>query len=98
MSYFTRNGYARVYCENESDVRKVEGIMKALNDEYEEVTLFPEGIVAPFSRYPELIFVEQYDKLSKEYLAAACWAHGVKVWILDNCRKPTIGKPYLREW
>lgn len=78
----TRKGYARIYVANPQDVPRVESLIKEL-DEF-EFDYLPDGMVAPFSEYPKLVYTGKFDGLCMSRLTAECWKRGMFIWACDN--------------
>lgn len=82
MRNFTRKGYGRIYVANAEDCLRVEGIMESM-DEFEYQYL-PQGFIAPFSAYPELVYTGKFDGLDLNKFTAECFRQGIYIWCCDN--------------
>ena len=78
----THKGYARIYCENPSDIQKVKAIIKEL-DAF-EYDYLPRELITAFSEYPKLTYTHKFSDIDMNYLTALCWSQGIKIWVLDN--------------
>lgn len=81
MKTLTHKGYARIYCETAADVSKVEDIIEEM-DEFES-TYLPDGMIAPFSQYPNVKYTGKFSDLDMDDLTALCWSRGIKIWVFD---------------
>ena len=79
----TRKGYGRIYVQKDDAILAVEGILRDL-DEYEFDGYYPKGLVAHFSKYPEVIYLYKFDDICMNQLTAICWKKGIAIWVFDN--------------
>lgn len=89
---FTRKGYGRIYVENESDIQSVKDAIKEMDEC--EFDYLPDGLIAPFSEYPNVVYTGKFDDLNLDLLTAKCWTNGIKIWCLDNGRSDFVDEPY----
>ncbi len=82
MNKFTKNGWGRIYVVHEKDVARVNEIIKEINPF--EFAYMSNVIVAPFSEYPLLCNVQDFDVVDLDRLTARCWRGGIPIFCLDN--------------
>lgn len=75
-------GYGRIYCESGEHVKEVETIIEKIVGAF-EFSYMPEGIVAPFSEYPKVVYTHKFDDWDTNNLTAYCWKRGIKIWVFD---------------
>lgn len=46
----------------------------------------PKNLVAPFSEYPEVVYIGKFSDLCIDTITAECWKLGIKIWVFDNGR------------
>lgn len=81
MVTFTQKGWGRIYVAKEEDVTRVCDIIKEI-DSFEWIYMH-DFLVAPFSEYPILCNVQEFD-VDLTLLMAKCWEEGIYVFCLDN--------------
>ena len=80
---FTRKGYGRIYVHDISRIEDVKDIIKQM-DEY-EFSYMPKEMIAPFSKYPEVIYTHKFDVLNLDALSAICASRGIFIFCFDSC-------------
>jgi len=78
----THKGYGRIYCEQVSDIDKVKDVIKGM-DSF-EYSYLPDKMIAPFSQYPDVVYVGKFSDLDMDKLTATCWSMGIKIWVFDS--------------
>ena len=78
-SPFTYKGYGRIYVKKEEDIKKVENILKSL-DEF-EFDYYPEGLVTTLDYYPNVIYVGKYEPNFN--IEDECISKGIQVFVFD---------------
>ena len=82
MTTPTRKGYGRLYCENPEHIPVIKEVMRQLS--LFEFDYMPDGFIAPFSEYPDLVYLGKFDEMDMNAVVAQCWRLGARVWYCDN--------------
>lgn len=77
-----RKGYGRIYVHDEKNIKEVKKIIKEL-DEF-EYDYLPDGFIAPFSSYPEVVYTHKFCDLDMDKLTAVCWGRGIFIWVFNS--------------
>jgi len=81
MNTLTRKGFGRIYVENEGDIDKVKAIIEKMDAlEYDYL---PDGLIALYTDYPDVVYTHKFDDLDMDALTAICWARGIHIWVFD---------------
>lgn len=88
---FSRKGYGRIFVEKESDVQKVEDIIREL-DEYEFDHYYPTGnymggknerLVAVYSKENyKSIYVGKFDEMDISQVLSKAWEQGIHCFVV----------------
>lgn len=97
MRTFTRKGFGRIYCEAERQVEIIAATIK-LMDAF-EYDYLPEKLIAPFSEYPNVVYLGKFDALDVDALTAICWQNGIHMWAFDAGHEqfPSAVKPITED-
>lgn len=82
MGTLTHKGFGRIYCENVEDIKKVDTIIKEL-DEFEYGYL-PDRMITTYDQYPEVVYTGKFSDMDMNKLTSECWKRGIKVWVFDS--------------
>ena len=81
MNTLSRKSYGAIYVLKEEDIPKVKDIIKKM-DEF-EFDYLPDGLIKPFSDYPDVAYTHKFNDLDMDALTAICWSEGIYIWVFD---------------
>lgn len=81
MDTLTEKGWSRLYVRNQDDVDRVVEIVREL-DSF-EFDYMPEGWVAAFDEFPNVVYTGKFGGLCMTRLVATCWSRGIACFVFD---------------
>lgn len=78
MLTFEHKGFGRLFVADESKIPDVIKIMRDI-DEYEVDGYMPKDLVAPFSDYPNVVYVHKFADIDMGEVIERCWKQGIYV-------------------